>query len=106
MPGDGGYQHDLLVIGGGGAGLPAAIAAAGESNRLSIAGLSKGDPMRSHTLSAEGGTAAVMRENDSLDTHAKDTIFRGDFLAHQDGGAGWRRSTSTTARCAPSRPRP
>src|SRR5439155_362759 len=41
-------------------------------------------PMRSHTVSAEGGTAAVMRENDSLDTHAKDTIFGSDFLADQD----------------------
>src|SRR5881296_3900472 len=84
MPGDDGYQHDLLVIGGGGAGLRAAIAAAEESNRLSIAVLSKVYPMRSHTVSAEGGTAAVMRENDSLDTHAKDTIFGSDFLADQD----------------------
>src|SRR3989441_211912 len=84
MPGDDGCQHDLLVIGGGGAGLRAAIAAAEESNRLSIAVLSKVYPMRSHTVSAEGGTAAVMRENDSLDTHAKDTIFGSDFLADQD----------------------
>src|SRR5213593_3844428 len=84
MPGEDGYQHDLLVIGGGGAGLRAAIAAAEESNRLSIAVLSKVYPMRSHTVSAEGGTAAVMRENDSLDTHAKDTIFGSDFLADQD----------------------
>src|SRR5438094_4846105 len=84
MPGEDGYQHDLLVIGGGGAGLRAAIAAAEESNRLSIAVLSKVYPMRSHTVSAEGGTAAVMRENDSLDMHAKDTIFGSDFLADQD----------------------
>src|SRR5881296_1511338 len=83
MPGDDGYQHDLLVIGGGGAGLRAAIAAAEESNRLSIAVLSKVYPMRSHTVSAEGGTAAVMRDDDSLDTHAKDTIFGSDFLADQ-----------------------
>jgi fumarate reductase flavoprotein subunit len=74
----------VLVIGGGGAGLRAAIAAAEESERLSIAVLSKVYPMRSHTVSAEGGTAAVMRENDSLDTHAKDTIFGSDFLADQD----------------------
>jgi len=84
MPGDDAYQHDLLVIGGGGAGLRAAIAAAEESPRLSIAVLSKVYPMRSHTVSAEGGTAAVMRDNDSLDTHAKDTIFGSDFLADQD----------------------
>ncbi|MBI3081263.1 MAG: fumarate reductase (quinol) flavoprotein subunit [candidate division NC10 bacterium] len=77
-------EHDVLVIGGGGAGLRAAIAAAEESDRLSIAVLSKVYPMRSHTVSAEGGTAAVMRENDSLDHHAKDTIFGGDFLSDQD----------------------
>jgi fumarate reductase flavoprotein subunit len=35
-------------------------------------------------VSAEGGAAAVMRDNDSLDTHAKDTIFGSDFLADQD----------------------
>ncbi|HEV8438233.1 MAG TPA: fumarate reductase (quinol) flavoprotein subunit [Methylomirabilota bacterium] len=84
MPGDNGYQHDILVIGGGGAGLRAAIAAVTESNRLSVAVLSKVYPMRSHTVSAEGGLAAVMRDNDSLDTHAKDTIFGSDFLADQD----------------------
>ncbi|MBI2555263.1 MAG: fumarate reductase (quinol) flavoprotein subunit, partial [Candidatus Rokubacteria bacterium] len=84
MPAEEGYRHDLLVVGGGGAGLRAAIAAAEESNRLSIAVISKVYPLRSHTVSAEGGTAAVMRENDSLDTHAKDTIFGSDFLADQD----------------------
>src|SRR5438093_4638161 len=84
MPGNDAYQHDVLVIGGGGAGLRAAIAAAEESSRLSIAVLSKVYPMRSHTVSAEGGLAAVMRDNDSLDTHAKDTIFGSDFLADQD----------------------
>jgi succinate dehydrogenase flavoprotein subunit len=84
MPGDVAYQHDVLVIGGGGAGLRAAIAAAETSDRLSIAVLSKVYPMRSHTVSAEGGAAAVMRDNDSLDTHAKDTIFGSDFLADQD----------------------
>src|SRR5204862_5473259 len=81
MPADNGYQHDILVIGGGGAGLRAAIAAVEESSRLSVAVLSKVYPMRSHTVSAEGGMAAVMRDNDSLDTHAKDTIFGSDFLA-------------------------
>src|SRR5437899_12745039 len=83
MPGNDAYQHDVLIIGGGGAGLRAAIAAAEESGRLSIAVLSKVYAMRSHTVSAEGGTAAVMREHDSLDRHAKDTIFGGDFVADQ-----------------------
>jgi fumarate reductase flavoprotein subunit len=78
------YTHDIVIVGGGGAGLRAAIAAAEISNKLSIALVSKVYPMRSHTVSAEGGTAAVMRDFDSLDLHAKDTIFGADFLADQD----------------------
>jgi succinate dehydrogenase flavoprotein subunit len=78
------YTHDIIIVGGGGAGLRAAIAAAEISNKLSIALVSKVYPMRSHTVSAEGGTAAVMRDFDSLELHAKDTIFGADFLADQD----------------------
>jgi len=78
------YTHDIIIVGGGGAGLRAAIAAAEVSTKLSIALVSKVYPMRSHTVSAEGGTAAVMRDFDSLDLHAKDTIFGADFLADQD----------------------
>ncbi|TAK03188.1 fumarate reductase (quinol) flavoprotein subunit [bacterium] len=76
--------HDIILVGGGGAGLRAAIAAAELSNKLSIAVVSKVYPMRSHTVSAEGGAAAVLRSDDSLDFHAKDTIFGADFLADQD----------------------
>jgi len=78
------FTHDVILVGGGGAGLRAAIAAAEKSKKLSIAVVSKVYPMRSHTVSAEGGTAAVLREYDSLDLHAKDTIFGADFLADQD----------------------
>ncbi len=76
--------HDVLVVGGGGAGLRAAIASVEANDRISVGVVSKVYPMRSHTVSAEGGTAAVMREDDDLDSHAYDTIKGSDFLADQD----------------------
>src|SRR2546428_1379917 len=52
--------------------------------RLRIAVVSKVYPMRSHTVSAEGGAAAVIGQDDSLDEHAYDTISGGDWLCDQD----------------------
>jgi succinate dehydrogenase/fumarate reductase flavoprotein subunit len=75
---------DIVVVGGGGAGLRAAIAAAESNPKLTIGLVSKVYPMRSHTVSAEGGTAAVMREYDSFELHALDTIKGSDYLADQD----------------------
>jgi fumarate reductase flavoprotein subunit len=76
--------HDVLLVGGGGAGLRAAIAIAETNPRLRVAIVSKVYPMRSHTVSAEGGAAAVIRTDDSLDEHAYDTISGGDWLSDQD----------------------
>ncbi|MBI1902836.1 MAG: fumarate reductase (quinol) flavoprotein subunit [Planctomycetia bacterium] len=76
--------HDVVLVGGGGAGLRAAIAIAETNPRLSIAVVSKVYPMRSHTVSAEGGSAGVVRPDDSLDEHAYDTISGGDWLCDQD----------------------
>jgi fumarate reductase flavoprotein subunit len=76
--------HDVLLVGGGGAGLRAAIAIAETNPSLSVAVLSKVYPMRSHTVSAEGGAAGVMAEGDTLDEHAYDTISGSDWLADQD----------------------
>lgn len=77
-------SHDVLVIGGGGAGLRAAIAAAESNPKLSVAIVSKVYPMRSHTVSAEGGSAAVIASDDSLEEHIYDTISGSDWLADQD----------------------
>ncbi len=77
-------KHDILIIGGGGAGLRAAIAIGEENPNLSIGVVSKIYPMRSHTVSAEGGAAAVIKPNDSLENHAYDTISGADWLADQD----------------------
>jgi fumarate reductase flavoprotein subunit len=76
--------HDVLLVGGGGAGLRAAIAVAERNPGLRIGVLSKVYPMRSHTVSAEGGAAAVIRPEDSLEDHAYDTISGGDWLCDQD----------------------
>ena len=76
--------HDILVVGGGGAGLRAAIAVAETDSRLTVGVVSKVYPMRSHTVSAEGGAAAAVEPEDSLDAHAYDTISGGDWLCDQD----------------------
>ena len=78
------FSCDLLIVGGGGAGLRAAIAAAEAVPQLDIAVVSKVYPMRSHTVSAEGGAAAVIKPDDSLDAHAYDTISGADWLCDQD----------------------
>jgi len=77
-------SHDVVLVGGGGAGLRAAIAIAETNPRLSVAVVSKVYPMRSHTVSAEGGAAGAIAVDDSLDEHAYDTISGGDWLCDQD----------------------
>jgi fumarate reductase flavoprotein subunit len=73
-----------VLVGGGGAGLRAAIAIAEFNPRLDIAVVSKVYPMRSHTVSAEGGAAGAIAPDDSLDEHAYDTISGGDWLCDQE----------------------
>jgi fumarate reductase flavoprotein subunit len=77
-------SHDVLLVGGGGAGLRAAIAICESAPTLGVAVVSKVYPMRSHTVSAEGGAAGVIRPDDSLDEHAYDTVSGGDWLCDQD----------------------
>ncbi|MGB9683702.1 MAG: succinate dehydrogenase/fumarate reductase flavoprotein subunit [Candidatus Bathyarchaeales archaeon] len=78
------YVHDIVIVGAGLAGLRAAVAAAEFGEKLDIAVISKLHPIRSHSVCAQGGTAAVMREKDSFDLHAWDTVKGADFLADQD----------------------
>ncbi|MGO4616081.1 fumarate reductase (quinol) flavoprotein subunit [Nocardia sp. 2YAB30] len=76
--------HHVVIVGGGGAGLRAAIAIAEHNPRLSVAIVSKVYPMRSHTVSAEGGAAAVAGRDDSFEEHAYDTVSGSDWLCDQD----------------------
>ena len=76
--------QDVLLVGGGGAGVRAAIEVAETHPELCVGVVSKVYPMRSHTVSAEGGAAAVVKDEDSLDAHAYDTISGGDWLCDQD----------------------
>src|SRR5213593_389231 len=78
------FACDVLVVGGGGAGLGDAIAVAETFPSLAVTVISKVYPMRSHTVSAEGGAAAVIKPGDSLDEHAYDTISGGDWMSDQD----------------------
>ena len=77
-------SHDIVMVGGGGAGLRAAIAIAETNPNLSVAVVSKVYPMRSHTVAAEGGAAAVIKDSDSLESHINDTISGGDWMCDQD----------------------
>jgi len=78
------YDADIIILGAGGAGLRAAIAAAETAPDMTIALVSKVYPMRSHTVAAEGGSAGVVQAHDSLDAHFNDTVSGGDWLCEQD----------------------
>ncbi|MDJ0653316.1 MAG: succinate dehydrogenase/fumarate reductase flavoprotein subunit [Xanthomonadales bacterium] len=78
--------HDVLILGSGLAGLRAAVEIARRVEGADIGLVSKVQLMRAHSVCAEGGTGAVLREDlgDSLDLHAWDTVKGSDFLADQD----------------------
>src|SRR5436309_1524188 len=77
-------SYDVLIVGGGLAGIRAAIAAVEANPRVRVGLVSKVYPMRSHTVSAEGGAAAALGPGDSYENHAFDTIKGSDYLADQD----------------------
>ena len=80
-------NYDLVVIGSGIAGLRALLAFLMKSKGEGKAAIvNKAQLMRSHSIAATGGTAAVLRpeEGDSYELHAWDTIKNGEFLSDQD----------------------
>ncbi len=77
-------RHDIVIVGAGAAGLRAAIAAVEADPNASVALVSKVYPMRSHTVSAEGGAAAIAREDDNFELHGYDTVKGSDFLGDQN----------------------
>ena len=75
-------QHDVIVIGGGFAGLRAALGA--QASGTDVAVLSKVHPMRSHSSGAHSGINAALKSGDSWEAHALDTIKAGGYLCDQE----------------------
>ena len=83
-------DHDVLIIGGGLAGTRAAVEVARTNPGLSIGLIAKTHPIRSHSVAAQGGMAATLKNadpSDSWEAHAFDTVKGGDYLADQDAVA-------------------
>ena len=80
-------EHDVIIIGGGLAGCRAAVEIARTDPSLNVAVVAKTHPIRSHSVAAQGGIAATLKNVDSADTweaHAFDTVKGSDYLADQD----------------------
>ncbi|HUY40463.1 MAG TPA: FAD-dependent oxidoreductase [Candidatus Dormibacteraeota bacterium] len=76
------FDHDVIVVGAGLAGMRAALEAA--RSGADVAVVSKVHPVRSHSNAAQGGINAALGEGDSWESHAYDTIKGSDYLADQD----------------------
>jgi succinate dehydrogenase / fumarate reductase, flavoprotein subunit len=80
-------EHDVVIVGGGLAGSRAAVEIARTNPRLSVAVVAKTYPIRSHSVAAQGGMAATLKNvdaEDSWEAHAFDTVKGSDYLADQD----------------------
>ncbi len=73
--------HDILIVGGGLAGMRAAIEVPPD---VDVALISKVHPLRSHSVAAQGGINAAVDPEDSWDSHAFDTVKGSDYLGDQD----------------------
>jgi succinate dehydrogenase / fumarate reductase, flavoprotein subunit len=80
-------EHDVIIVGGGLAGCRAAVEIARTNPSLDVAVVAKTHPIRSHSVAAQGGMAASLRNVDPEDSwkeHAFDTVKGSDYLADQD----------------------
>jgi succinate dehydrogenase / fumarate reductase flavoprotein subunit len=80
-------EHDVIIVGGGLAGCRAALEIKRIEPKLDVALVAKTHPIRSHSVAAQGGMAATLKNvdiEDSWEAHAFDTVKGSDYLADQD----------------------
>ena len=75
------YQHDVLIIGGGAAGLSLALRMADDCD---VALITKGPSKDGSTYYAQGGVSAVLSQRDTFDSHIQDTLNVGGSLSNED----------------------
>ncbi len=83
-------EHDVIIIGGGLAGCRAALEIQKQSKDLDVGLVAKTHPIRSHSVAAQGGIAASLKNvdpDDGWEAHAFDTVKGSDYLADQDAVA-------------------